>query len=59
MANSRSAICDTPYADDQQTIDYGYVTFGENKSFTIKVTDTGTGPLRFKDQPYVEVLKGC
>ncbi len=44
---------------DQQKIDYGYVKFGENKSFTIKVTNTGNGTLRFKDQPYIEVLQGC
>ncbi len=44
---------------DQQKIDYGYVKFGDTKSFTIKVTNTGDGTLRFKEQPYVEVLKGC
>ncbi len=44
---------------DQQKIDYGYVKFGENKSFTIKVTNTGDGALRFKEKPYIEVLKGC
>jgi hypothetical protein len=46
-------------AADPQKIDYGYVTFGNNKSFTIKVTNTGDGVLRFKDQPYIEVLEGC
>ncbi len=44
---------------DQQNIDYGYVKFGENKSFTIKVTNAGKGTLRFKEKPYIEVLKGC
>ena len=44
---------------DQNKIDYGYVKFGENKSFAIKVTNTGDGTLRFKEQPYVEVLEGC
>ncbi len=44
---------------DQQTIDYGHVAFGENKSFTVKVTNTGDGTLRFKEKPYIEVLKGC
>ncbi len=46
-------------AVDQQKIDYGYVKFGENRSFAIKVTNTGSGTLRFKEQPYIEVLKGC
>jgi hypothetical protein len=46
-------------AVDQQKIDYGYVAFGNNKSFAIKVTNTGNGTLRFKDKPYIEVLEGC
>jgi len=46
-------------AVDQQKIDYGYVKFGESRSFAVKVTNTGDGPLRFKDQPYIEVLEGC
>jgi hypothetical protein len=44
---------------DQQKIDYGYVQFGNNKTFTLKVSNTGTGTLRFKDKPYIEVLEGC
>lgn len=46
-------------AVDQQKIDYGYVKFGNNESFKIKVTNNGTGTLRFKEQPYIEVLEGC
>jgi len=46
-------------AVDPQKIDYGYVQFGNNKTFAIKVTNTGDGTLRFKDQPYIEVLEGC
>jgi hypothetical protein len=46
-------------AVDQEKIDYGYVAFGNNKTFAIKVTNTGDGTLRFKDKPYVEVLEGC
>jgi hypothetical protein len=46
-------------AVDQQKIDYGYVPFGNNKTFAIKVTNNGTGTLRFKDKPYIEVLEGC
>jgi hypothetical protein len=44
---------------DQDKIDYGYVKFGENKTFAIKVTNTGDGVLRFKEKPFVEVLEGC
>lgn len=44
---------------DQQKIDYGYVKFGNNKQFRLRVTNTGAGTLRFTDKPYVEVLEGC
>ena len=44
---------------DQNKIDYGYVKFGENRQFAIKVTNSGDGALRFKEKPYVEVLEGC
>lgn len=46
-------------AVDQEKIDYGYVAFGNNKTFAIKVTNTGAGTLRFKEDPYIEVLEGC
>lgn len=46
-------------AVDQQKIDYGDVKFGVNKTFAIKVTNTGDGALRFKEEPYIEVLEGC
>jgi hypothetical protein len=46
-------------AVDQQKIDFGYQKLGTNLTFTIKVTNTGTGALRFKEQPYVEVVEGC
>jgi len=46
-------------AVDQQRIDYGDVKFGLNKTFAIKVTNTGDGTLRFKETPYIEVLEGC
>ena len=46
-------------AVDQQKIDYGYVKFGNNEQFQIKVTNNGDGVLRFKEKPYIEVLEGC
>lgn len=46
-------------AVDQQSIDYGDVKFGVEKTFAIKVTNTGDGTLRFKEIPYIEVLEGC
>ena len=44
---------------DQQKIDYGYVKFGETRSFAIQIMNTGDGTLRFKEQPYIEVVEGC
>ena len=46
-------------AVDQDKIDYGYVKFGENRQFALKVTNTGDGTLHFKEDPYIEVLEGC
>jgi len=44
---------------DQQLIDYGDVKFNVEKTFVIKVTNTGDGTLRFKEDPYIEVVEGC
>ena len=44
---------------DQQTIDYGDVKFDVEKTFAIKVTNTGDNTLRFKEEPYIEILEGC
>ena len=44
---------------DLQRIDYGDVKLGVNKTFSIKVTNAGDGTLRFKEEPYVQVLEGC
>jgi hypothetical protein len=46
-------------AVDQQLIDYGDQKFNTNLTFTIKVTNTGDGVLRFKEDPYIEVVEGC
>ena len=44
---------------DQEKIDYGDVHFNVNKTFAIKVTNTGDGLLQFKEKPYIQVLEGC
>ncbi len=60
FANQNGSGGGTPaIAVDQQKIDYGYVPFGNNKTFTIKVTNTGDGMLRFREKPSVEILEGC
>lgn len=46
-------------AVDQQKVDYGDQHFGTNLTFTIKVTNTGDGTLRFKEDPHIEVVEGC
>ena len=46
-------------AVDQQLIDYGDVKFNVEKTFAIKITNTGDGTLRFTEEPYIEVLEGC
>ncbi|MBI5953642.1 MAG: hypothetical protein HY865_18465 [Chloroflexi bacterium] len=60
FANQSGDSGGTPsIAVDQQKIDYGDVKFGVNKTFAIKVTNTGDSTLRFKEEPYIEVLEGC
>jgi len=46
-------------AVDQQKIDYGDVKFDVEKTFAIKVTNTGDGTLKFKEEPFIQVLEGC
>ena len=46
-------------AADPSKIDYGYVKFGNDETFKIKVTNTGKGVLRFSEKPYIDVLEGC
>jgi hypothetical protein len=60
FANQGGGDGGTPsIAVDQQKIDYGDVKFNVEKTFAIKVTNTGDGTLRFKEEPYIEVLEGC
>jgi hypothetical protein len=46
-------------AVDQSVIDYGDVKFETDLTFAVKVTNTGDGTLRFKEEPYIEVREGC
>lgn len=46
-------------AVDQEVIDYGDVRLNTNLTFEIKVTNTGDGTLKFREDPYIEVLDGC
>ena len=44
---------------DPQKINYGDVKLGTELSFEIKVKNEGRGPLRFREQPSIEVVEGC
>ena len=57
--NSDSGGGTPALAVDKQTIDYGDVKLATNLTFDIKVTNTGDGTLRFKEEPYIEVREGC
>ncbi|HET7143027.1 MAG TPA: hypothetical protein VFI68_03310 [Anaerolineales bacterium] len=60
FANQGEEGSGTPsIAVDQRSIDYGDVKFNVEKTFAVKVTNTGDGTLRFKEEPYIEVLEGC
>jgi hypothetical protein len=44
---------------DQQSMDLGNIKDFTEKTFDIKVTNTGNGILAFKEKPYVQVVEGC
>lgn len=46
-------------AVEQKQIDFGTVKNYTKKTFSFTVTNTGTGTLRFREKPYVQVLEGC
>jgi hypothetical protein len=46
-------------AVDQQRIDYGEVKLGSVITTRVQVTNVGDQPLRFTDNPYVELVEGC
>ena len=57
--NSGDAAGTARISVDPAKIDYGYVKFGNDETFRIKVTNTGDGVLRFEGTPYINVLEGC
>jgi hypothetical protein len=44
---------------DKEKVDLGAVKLGQTVSVSFDVTNVGDQPLRFKEQPYVEVVEGC
>lgn len=44
---------------DRSRVDLGDVRLGETVSVSFELKNTGTGPLRFSEQPWVEVVEGC
>lgn len=41
------------------SIAYGDVKLDTNLNFKIEVSNQGDGPLRFQEEPYIEVVEGC
>lgn len=46
-------------AVDQEIMDYGDVRLGTTVTAEIRVSNVGSGLLRFQKPPYVEVKEGC
>ncbi len=44
---------------DKQQVDFGDVPLGQTVEATFEVTNVGDQPLRFTQEPYVEVVEGC
>jgi hypothetical protein len=44
---------------DRQQVDLGNVQLGQTVAVAFELTNVGDQPLRFTDQPYVEVVEGC
>jgi hypothetical protein len=54
------AVNGTPVLQaDRETIDLGDVKLGETVSASFTLTNTGDGPLKFEEAPYVEIVEGC
>ena len=44
---------------DQEAVDFGDVRLGEWVTASFTLTNTGAGPVRFAEPPYIEVVEGC
>ena len=50
----------TPVASvEQEVIDFGEVKLDTPLTFSVVLTNTGDGELRFREKPYIEVREGC
>ncbi|HEY3311295.1 MAG TPA: hypothetical protein VGK00_06605 [Anaerolineales bacterium] len=46
-------------AVDQERIEFGDVKLDTSLTFQIKVTNTGSSVLKFKQAPYIQIVEGC
>ncbi len=44
---------------DKENVDFGNVALGQTVEAKFEVTNVGDQPLRFTQEPYIEVLEGC
>lgn len=44
---------------DQELIDLGDVHLGQTVAVAFELTNVGDRPLKFTEQPYIEVVEGC
>jgi len=44
---------------DKEKVDFGNMTLGQTAEVKFEVTNVGDQSLRFKEEPYVEVVEGC
>ncbi len=44
---------------DREAVDLGNVQLGQTVKVAFELTNVGDQPLRFKEQPYIEVVEGC
>ncbi|OGO23271.1 MAG: hypothetical protein A2Y54_11095 [Chloroflexi bacterium RBG_16_51_16] len=42
-----------------ELIDFGDVKLDDSRAFTINITNTGNGTLKFREKPYIEIREGC
>ncbi len=44
---------------DKEQVDLGDVRLGQTVQVSFQLTNVGDQPLRFSEQPYIEVVEGC